>query len=228
MKTKVSLVAGGLDIRVENEGEQLDLAKRDPKAYYVHVKSVRPYFDAAEKKPRMTVFELNHNVNKFYFDIPQYRGGQGMEFCWLTRVIVHLPNPMPYIVSRVLIPPKGIQRMDYSPIEWACQTLRDKVDGINEAVALENLDALRPLLQGSIITQVNEGPKRMAEVFLNGATENQHTMMLRKLFRKFVKAADRGVRAHQKCCVDAEFNPLQEALIGHMSELRAALQPYLK
>jgi hypothetical protein len=135
---------------------------------------------------------------------------------------------MPYIVSRIRIPSDRIQRIDYSPIEWAYQQLGEKVDRIKKAVALEDLAALRPLLQGSIIPTVNEGPKKMAEVFLNGATENERTMMLRKLFRKFVKAADEGIKAHQKCCVDTQYNELQEALNGGVSELRAALQPYLK
>jgi hypothetical protein len=228
MKTRAKLVAGGREVQVENEGEGLTSAKMDPKKYYVHVKSVRPYFETAERKHRMTVFELNHNVDRFCFELPQFRGGDEMQFIWLTRVVVHLQNPMPYIVSRVRIPPENIQRSDFSPIERACQIVQDQVDGINTAVALEDFNALRPLLQGSIMPAVNVGPKKMAEVFLNGGTENQHTMMLRKLFREFIKAADRGVTAHQKSCVDPAWNQLQEALIGYMSQLKAALMPYLK
>ena len=65
----------------------------------------------------------NHNVNRFYFGLPFFKDSKdSIENCWLKRTIITLPNPVPYLVSRIVIPPeKGIQVIEYSPIEYSCR-----------------------------------------------------------------------------------------------------------
>jgi hypothetical protein len=136
---------------------------------------------------------------------------------------------MPYVVSRVLIPPENIDRQEYSPIEYSCQNLQQQVDRINEAASREDFYSLQPLIQGSLLVQVNEGPKKMAEVFLSGGREDQHTLMLRTIFRHFLEANSKAVQLHAAW---AKTNPiyalLQEELESGLNRLRSTLQPFLK
>jgi hypothetical protein len=147
----------------------------------------------------------------------------------LKRTILTLPHSVPYLNSRIQVPLENIEKVEYSPIEYCCQNLQLQVDRINEAIAREDYRALQPLLQGSLVVQVNEGPQKMAEVFLAGAAENQHTMNLRSIFRVFLETNRRGVVAHglyaQKNPV---YNTLQEVLDSGLKRLRTALQPFLK
>jgi hypothetical protein len=146
-------VAGDKKIEIINEGEELNLAKLDPEKYYVHVKAVTQYFTPDERKSRVTVFEMNHNVVKFYFDVPFQKSAQAsIELCWLRRTIFTLPHPMPYIVKRVEVPPDNIEKVMFSPIEYSCQNLQAQVDRIEEAMARRDFTALQPLLQGSLLT----------------------------------------------------------------------------
>jgi hypothetical protein len=111
-------VAGDKKIEVINEGEELNLAKLGPEKYYMHVKAVTQYFTPEERKSRVTAFEMNPNVVKFYFDVPFQKSAQAsIEHCWLRRTIVTLPHPMAYIVKRVEVPPENIEKVMFSPIE---------------------------------------------------------------------------------------------------------------
>jgi hypothetical protein len=69
----------------------------------------------------------------------------------------------------------------------------------------------------------------MAEVFLAGATENQHTMNLRVIFRNFIDANTNAVTRHLE---HARKNPvykvLQEELEVGLNRLRSTLQPFLR
>jgi hypothetical protein len=230
IKRRAKVMAGGKKVKVENEGERLaEPDKLDKSFYYAHVKAVQPYFTPPERKSRLTVFEQNHNVSRFYYDLPQYKGGHEIEHLWLKRVMIRLTNPLPYIASRVKIDHQAIETAQFRPIEYSCQSLQQQVDKIKEAATLKDFTALQPLLQGSLITQVNEGPKKMAEVFLTGANEDEHTMMLRKLFRKFLNANSIGVQAHQEYVKTVPvFQPMQEQLEAGLNRLRSTIQPYLK
>jgi hypothetical protein len=46
--------------------------------------------------------------------------------------------------------------------------------------------ALQPLLQQSLMTAVNEGSHKFAEVFLSGNAKTKYTERLRELYRKFL------------------------------------------
>jgi hypothetical protein len=230
LKARGAVLSDGKPVMVQNDGEELDFTKLDPANYYIHVKAVEQHFTAEERRRRMTVFEQNHDVSRFYFDLPFSKTAQSsIEHCWLKRTILTLPHPIPHLNSRVAIPPENIQKLEYSPIEYCCQNLQLQVDRIDDAVIRNDYRALQPLLQGSLVVQVNEGPQKMAEVFLAGAAENEHTMNLRAIFRLFLETNRKAVDAHD---VYAKKNPiyypLQEELDSGLKRLRVALQPFLK
>jgi hypothetical protein len=181
LKESAKFQSNGKEVEVVNEGEELVPAKLDPNKFYVHIKAVQQYFRSDDRKKRVTVFEQNHNVDKFYFDLPYSKTAQSsIEHCWLKRFIFKLPHPMPYIVRRVEVPPKNIEKTEFSPIEYSCQDLQTQIDRIEEALAREQFVELQPLLQGSLLTQVNEGPRKIAEVFLGRGGEGDATEAGRK------------------------------------------------
>ncbi|OHT03901.1 Dedicator of cytokinesis family protein [Tritrichomonas foetus] len=220
----------GKEVVVVNEGEELNPEKLDADKYYIHVKSVQPYFTSDERKKRVTVFEQNHNINQFYFDLPISKSAQSsIEHCSLKRTIFTLPYPLPYIVKRVEIPRQNIKTLMFSPIEFSCQNLQKQIDLIEEAIARNDFTALQPLLQGSLLVQVNEGPKKIAEVFLGTGNENEHTLELRNIFRQFIEANTRAVLLHaEHAKKNPVFSILQEELDSGLNRLLSSLQPYLK
>jgi hypothetical protein len=232
LKGSAVFFAGGKPIEVLNEGEELNLATLDASKYYVHVKAVTQYFTSDERKSRVTVFEMNHNVVKFYFDVPFQKSAQAsIEFCWLRRTIFTLPHPMPYIVKRVEIPQENIEKVMFSPIEYSCQNLQAQVDRIEEAMLRRDFTALQPLLQGSLLTQVNEGPTKIAEVFLRGDQEQQNDAKvaeLRQVFRDFLRVQQQAVVMHDEFAQkNPVFNALQDNLVEGLNRLTITLQPYL-
>ena len=243
--------SNGKDVVVVSEGQELNKEKfNDPTKYYVHVKFLTQYFTPNERQKRITVFEQNHNINQFYFDVPFSKSAQsGLEHCSLKRTIFTLPYPLPYLVNRVYVPPENIEKIIFSPIEYAIQNLQSQVSKINEscvrvraelAAAQKNLLAgkpqpeiqsfkeLQPLIQGSLLVQVNEGPEKMAEVFLTG-DENPHQAELRDTFREFIEANTLAVKIHGEMVMRFPiYSVLQEELELGLSKLTSKLQQYLK
>ena len=239
--------AGDKTVEVVSEGTELDRKKyNDPNKYYVHVKHVNQFFTPDERQKRMTVFEKNHNIDQFYFDVPFSKDAQsGLEHCWLKRTIFTLPSPLPYLISRVHVPPENIQQNIFEPIEYAVQNIQSQVSKINEACArvssefqslkpgdgldkIQSFKELQPLIQGSLLVQVNEGPEKMAEVFLNGE-EKPHQDELRKAFREFIQANTAAVKLHGKIVMKYPiYAVLQEELDLGINKLTSKLQQYLK
>jgi hypothetical protein len=235
LKSSGAFYAGGRPVEIVNEGEKLKDEALLPTAekYAIHVKAVQQHFTAEDRKTRVTVFEQNHNVAEFYFDIPMGKGAQAsIEHCWLRRTVFTLPYPIPYIVKRVEVPPGNIRQFDFSPIEYSCQNLQLQIDRVEAAIGRRDFKSLQPLIQGTLLTQVNEGPKKMAEVFLVGGESEdikpEHVQQLRALFRLFIKVFTSAVTLHSQY---AHENPvyatLQEMLETGLTSLSSSLQPYL-
>ncbi|KAH0795839.1 Dedicator of cytokinesis family protein [Histomonas meleagridis] len=222
--------AGGKTVVISNQGEELDPSQFEDDKYYVHVKSVNQYFTPEERKKRITVFEQNHNISKFYFDLPFSKSSQSsIENCWLKRFIFTTPHPMPFIVNRVEIPKENIETYTFSPIEYSCQNLQKQIDLLTEEIARKDAPAIQLLLQGSLLVQVNEGPQKIAEVFLGSGEENEHKPKLRNIFRQFLEAAAAATKVHGEYVKSHPvFAVLQEELESSLNRLNSVIQTYLK
>jgi hypothetical protein len=233
LKASAQFQAPGKTIEVINEGEELVPSTFVPEKYYVHVKAVTQYFTSDERLSRLTVFEQNHNVSRFYFDLPFSKTSQSsIEHCWLKRTIFTLRHPMPYIVRRVEIPPENMEQVMFSPIQYSCQNLRAQVERIEEALQRKDFTALQPLIHGSLLVQVNEGPMKIAEVFLGGLTAEKQNdpavAELRNVFRQFLDANQRAVAMHDLHAQENQvYRSLQESLVDGLSRITSGLQVYL-
>lgn len=253
--------AAGKEVVCVTEGQELNKEKfNDPNKYYVHVKHLTQYFTPEEHQKRLTAFEQNHNISQFYFDVPFSKDAQAtLENCYLKRTIFTLTEPLPFLVARVKVAPENIKEIIFSPIEYAVQNIQGQVSKIREACnrvrnelkdlatkeALhgkkQNVDMntvpsfkeLQPLIQGSLLVQVNEGPEKMAQVFLNRQAPDeryaQHQDMLRQIFREFLTANDEAVTIHGEMVVKLPvYSVLQEELVLGLSKLTSKLQQFLK
>lgn len=227
MKTSAKFYSNGREIVVQNDKEGLHDTD-DASKYYVHVKAVLPYFEK-DDTTRETVFEQNQNITKFYFDMPFSKDAHSsIEHCWLKRFIFELPHAMPYLESRVQYSKENMRTELFSPIEFCCENLNKQVGLIEQATKKKEFKALQPLLQGSLLVQVNEGPKKMAEVFLAGGQETEHTAALRRIFRAFLNANEKAVLVHREYVQQVPvYAPLQEELELGLGKLKSSLQPYL-
>jgi len=210
--------------------------KKDPTKYYVHIKAVQPYFTPEEMLSRVTPFERNYNVQKFYFEIPIYESNEHtLQNTSLRRTIFILDHPLPYIVRRVKVPQdkQHVNIRTYTPIEKCILDLTEMIAKIDSAIAKKDYSGLQTLIQGSLLTQVNDGPKKMAEVFLSGMEEDEKSAKnrdaLRALFREFIRASSEGVRVHgEYAAINPVWANLQEHLEPALNELTTTLQTYLK
>ena len=227
MKRAAKPYAKGKEIVVQNDGEEIH--DKEPGKYYIHVKSVQPYFTADEKKQRGTPFEQNENISKFHFDIPVSKASQeSISNCWLKRYIFELKEPMPTLETRVSLNVSDKHSIMYSPIEFCCENLSKQVQMIESATKRKNYQALQPLIHGSLLVQVNEGPKKMAEVFLTGGEETEHTAELRRIFRRFLKVNEHAVQVHSEFVKqNPVYSSLQDELELGLARLKSSLQPYL-
>jgi hypothetical protein len=108
---------------LQQSGEEL--AQGDK--FTVLVKKVDQYFTVQEKKKRVTVFENNYNVTRFFFEVPLTKDSQKSAIlCWTRKTIITLPHPFPYIVSRVQVPKGNLEKTVFSPIELACRSSRSR------------------------------------------------------------------------------------------------------
>jgi hypothetical protein len=222
---------GKREVVCVNDKAELDPATFVPDKYYVHIKSVEQYFRQDELDSRVTIFEQNHNVQRFYFDIPDARGKgpEDLAALWLKRTIFTLPHPVPYILSRLEVPPGNIERLEFSPIEGSCQTLQRQIDKMAEATLRGDFRTLQPLLKGSLIPEVNAGAIRIAEIFLSEGPETQHMRNLRSIFRKFIDVNTAGVIKHMEHAKTVPvYKQLHEALEIGLNQLQSGLSPYLK
>jgi hypothetical protein len=232
MRELAKVYADGRELVVTNEGGELQPRNFEPGKYYVLVKALRQYFSPSERDKRVTVFEQNHDVSQFYFDIPLKPGTQPMAERRLKRYIFTSLHSLPYIVQRVEIPKHKIDVRELSAIDANCKDLLLQCEKIEDASRRKNFFSLSPTLKGALLTEVNEGPIKMAEVFLsdnNDEVKNQDSRMtLRALFRRFIQANAEGLQAHQQYANDNPIlMPLQEMLYEGLNKLNSALQPYL-
>jgi hypothetical protein len=181
----------GLPINITNEGEELVQGDK----FNVLVKKVDQYFTVEEQKKRVTVFENNYNVSRFFFEVPMTKDSQKSAIlCWTRRTIITLPHPFPYIVNRIQVPKGNLEKTVFSPIELACQKLQEQADLTEEFVNKKNIGQLERVLYGSLVTMVNEGPRAYAEAFLGPtAPMDPHQSVLRAIYRKLLVMFAQGV-----------------------------------
>ena len=189
--------------------------KIDPSYGYIDVTFIEPY-----KTQEIDSIGAVHLANRFYFDTPFVPGSnkpQGtVETQWLRRTIIETAIALPCLLHRVETIPTKKRIKNFEPIEVAYKQIKSRTKLIEDAINSNDYRSIQQLLHGSLLVQVNEGPAKMAEVFLT--KEDKRNEKLKEAFNLFIEANEKGVKKHGEW---TEKNPTFEAL---QTELESGLE----
>ena len=219
-------------LEIIKESGAVDTRLLDPDKGYIQITFVNPTSDKKEAYMRQTTFEINSHVNKFYFETPFMKGSKklqgSVENQWLRRTFLNVRDEMPNVVKRVTLRPDDIVNVEYEPIRVSCRQLKERLAAYELAIQTKSISQIQPLLNGSLCVQVNEGPTKMAEVFLGGNLRTKYTEKMRSIFRKFLELNAVALEIHREASKDnPNFQALQEQMDIGFKDLKAKLEPYL-
>ena len=219
-------------LEIIKESGAVDTRLLEPDKGYIQITFVNPTFDKKEANLRQTSFEINSHVKKFSFETPFMKGSKklqgSVENQWLRRTFLNIRNEMPSVTKRVELLPEDIVNVEYEPIRVSCRQLKERLTAYELAIQTKSISQIQPLLNGSLCVQVNEGPTKMAEVFLGGNLKTKYTEKMRAVFKKFLELNKVALEIHREASNNnPNFAALQEQMdIGYES-LSKKLAPYL-
>jgi hypothetical protein len=219
-------------LEIIKESGAVDTRLLEPDKGYIQITFVNPTFEKSEANLRQTSFEINSHIKKFFFETPFMKGSKklqgSVENQWLRRTFLNIRNEMPSVTKRVELLPTDIVNVEYEPIRVAYSQLKDRLSAYDLAIQTKNISQIQPLLNGSLCVQVNEGPTKIAEVFLGGNLKTKYTEKMRAVFKRFLELNKVALEIHREASKEnANFAALQEQMdIGYES-LSKKLEPYL-
>jgi hypothetical protein len=94
-------------------------------------------------------------------------------------------------------------------------------------ISQKNVNNLRPVLQGSLIPTVNDGPIRIAEVFLVGPT-SKYQLKLKRAFQEFLYANFNGLCLLKEAVSEGDpLSDLHDVLHKGYFQLKSVLKKYI-
>jgi hypothetical protein len=204
---------------------------------YVQLTFVEPHFAKKDQRDLVTSYDFTHKIKTFYFDTPFTKGSskaQGdLDQQWIRRTFLSVDNFMPTISKMALIRPENITEKEFMPVRVAARQLQSRVDMMAKAVSSGDNRQIQQLLHGSLLVQVNEGPSKMAEVFLATESEDReyrkYAEKLRDAFRSFLTINKRGLDKHALYVREVPaFRVLQDELESGYLSLEEKLERFLK
>ncbi|OHT04172.1 hypothetical protein TRFO_28401 [Tritrichomonas foetus] len=221
-------------IELIKESGTVDESKLDPNTGYIQITFVEPYLTKHEQRRKITTYDHCHMIKTFYFDTPftTSNKAQGtIEQQWLRRTLLEVENAMPSIFKLEKV--NRIIEKKFAPIRVSYRQLRDRCAQIESAIAQSDFRNIQQLLHGSLLVMVNEGPSRMAEVFLSDDAEleggcEKYKEKMKKTFRLFLKANEDALTMHAKhVAKNPMFIPLQNELESGFVSLKEKLEKYI-
>jgi hypothetical protein len=135
---------------------------------------------------------------------------------------------VPGISKRQLVPVSGLTIIEYEPIQVTGRQMKERLKAYRQAIPARDMASLQPLLHGSLMTAVNEGPAKFAEVFLSGSAKTKHTEKLRASYQEFMELNQKGLEVMDDFVrSNPQFADLYKELQAGMVTLTEKLAPYL-
>ena len=214
------------------ESGPVDLKKLDLSKAYFQPTSVEPLFRKKELLNRKTSYERNDHLTEFFLDAPFTKTGKtqgSVESQWLRRTIIKPAVPLPCATKRVLVTDEST--VDYEPIRVSCRQLSQRINQLKIAIQNQESQTVQQLLSGSLMVQVNEGPSRMAEVFLGDESKShgKYEEKLRGLFEEFLAANEEGLKYHANYVIaNPTYTMMQHEMEAGLEALRDKLSKFTK
>jgi hypothetical protein len=137
--------------------KELEVKNMDSNVTVIQITFVEP------EVPKQEAFNIYHGIAKFYFHTPFTKGTAlhgSLGEQWLRRTLLTVNQTMPSIVKLVMV--ADMQVREFQPARVAFKQLRDRTRVIENALAVGDFRKMQQLL-----VQVNEGPSKVAEMFLS-------------------------------------------------------------
>jgi len=190
---------------------------------YIQVIHVQAYFTKDELRDRVSFFEKNVNLKKFFYETPyqlktcfEMAPGEEMvaqhadllRLC-KRKIILETSNWFPYVKKRILVIYE--KTIDLNPLETAIDELLQKSEAFESILRKKDMTLLELYLQGAIIPQVHRGPLAYAEAFLEPNTHNSiYSKELKKefkdVFKNLIDMYQKGIELYGKLAQDYNNN----------------------
>jgi hypothetical protein len=224
-------------IEMIKESGAVNPASLDGSKLYIQITFVEPYFPKSEHFNLQTKYDFAHHIKTFYFDTPFTKGSSKAQGSlgdqWLRRTLLTLDSFMPSVVKMAFVRQEKITEKEFMPVRVAYRQLRTRVVAMVKAVEASDYRQMQQLLHGSLLVQVNEGPYKMAEVFLSGRSHEEeqyarYADKLRVTFKEFLAVCQAALKVHGKWTKEnTEFKPLQDELESGFQSLEEKVAKFL-
>ena len=207
--------------------------ERNPDIGYIRITHASPYYGRkGAARPAGTTLGMTTHMNHFFCDTPFVKGEKklqgSVENQWIRRTLLTSKFPLPSIVCRSQVPADCIQVIEYEPIRVAYRAIRDRVHALQRALDVKDWPEVGQLLHGSLLAQVNEGPAKIAEVFLTRGEESKQKQKVRFEFSRFSSVLIEANRLHSEWVTyNPEFIPLQVQLDSSLEHFLKMLSNFI-
>ncbi|EAX87232.1 Dedicator of cytokinesis family protein [Trichomonas vaginalis G3] len=232
MEDTYTPIIGRGKLEIIKESKPVDPRLLDPEKGYIQITFVTPTYFEGEEVYKQTTFEQNSHIKVFCFATPFMKGSNKLQGSvssqWLRKTVLKINTEMPSTKKRIVVNPEDVENIEIEPIKVSIHHLEDRLKQYDAAIEANNISQIQPLLNGSLCVQVNDGPIKMAEVFL---TEKKRTLLtehMRKLFRQFIDVNKKALEIHRKFSQGNKDNlALQDEMDKGFDNLKSKLAQYL-
>lgn len=202
-------------IEILNDSRKLDDIKLNNNKNYIQVTYVQPYFDEKELGERLTYYEKNTNIKRFYYELPyqmpnlnkQAQHNDILKLC-KRKSILEASNYFPYMKKRIQVISE--KTLELNPIETAIDELKQKADDLEQIIKKRDSTLLDLFLQGAVIPQVHKGPIALAEAFLSKEETINYSQELvqqfKNAFRRLMSLIRVGIELYLKIIIQNSSN----------------------
>lgn len=215
--------AYGDSVTLWSESGQIDLEKLDKDKNYIQIVFVEP-----KKKSELEGIGKVTMRKQFFYDTPFIPGSKklqgSVEEQWIRRTVLTTAYELPSLLERSVV--SEVRNIEYEPILVARHQLYERIQMMTQAVQDKDYSQIQQLLHGSVLVQVNEGPAKVAEVFLKGEkTKEKERLMVG--FKSFLLIIQKSLKLHGEWVTNnQDFLPMQVQLEEGYEQLRTSLTKY--
>jgi hypothetical protein len=160
-------VDGDTERVVIMQNKEMQPDEIDPSRVYIQLGAVQPHSDSSCVTPH----ERNFNINAFIFESGYSAEGknvakEGLAQQQKRKRIFRVDGHFPFILNRLQV--TSTENVILTPLENAIELIEGRVAALREQMQANptRLNALQSVIQGSVVTMVNEGPIKICETFL--------------------------------------------------------------
>uniref|UniRef100_A0A6B2KZU6 DOCKER domain-containing protein n=1 Tax=Arcella intermedia TaxID=1963864 RepID=A0A6B2KZU6_9EUKA len=227
----------GEDVKVlPNTHDDLQI---EPDKHYLQMLAVSPFLDANRLKSKKTlsVWDKQHGINSFAVEAPWGgpNGGKPSDEVskqWKIRTIYFTPQYFPGYQRRLRVTEE--KKDNIGPLECAIDLIESRLELIKVELHISppNTKTLQIVLQGSIMPQVNSGPKAIMHYFLTtrdgqDSFDQKKIAILKEKLVEFIRLCDFALRLNEKL-IDETQKEYQKVLQEHFNQFRTEAASYLQ